>query len=77
EVAGESGQEPGAEEVPRAQRRPAPPGLAKLAAAYPRDEAIAHAYASGSYTLRAIGEYFGLHYSRVSRIARQGAKGKT
>jgi len=32
------------------------------------------AYKSGGYTLKEIGEYFGLHYSRVSRIV---AKGKT
>lgn len=77
EVTGEAGQEQGSEEVPRAQRRPAPPALTQLAAAYPRDEAIVRAYVSGGYTLREIGEYFGLHYSRVSRIAREGAKGKT
>lgn len=36
-----------------------------------RDEAIARAYASGGYTLSEIGEHFGLHYSRVSRIVKQ------
>lgn len=75
DLAAEPGEE-GLEEVPRAQRRPAPPALADLADAYPRDEAIARAYASGGYTLREIGAFFGLHYSRVSRIARQ-AQGKT
>jgi REP element-mobilizing transposase RayT len=65
-----------AAEVPRAQRRPAPPSLDELAAQYPRDEAIARAFASGGYTLRDIGAYFDLHYSRVSRIA-QRAKQKT
>lgn len=35
-----------------------------------------NAYASGGYTLTEIGEYFGLHYSRISRI-RAKAKGKT
>ncbi|MFB6358685.1 MAG: transposase [Thiohalorhabdaceae bacterium] len=66
-------------EVPRSQRRPAPPALPDLAGAHPRDEAIARAYASGGYTLREIGDYFGLHYSHVSRIARRGreAKNKT
>lgn len=39
-----------------------------------RNEAIAAAYRSGSYTLKDIGSYFGLHYSRVSKIV---AKGKT
>lgn len=43
-----------------------------------RDEAMARAYASGGYTLNELGEYFGLHYSRVSRIvSRMEAKGKT
>jgi REP element-mobilizing transposase RayT len=70
------GEEEGLAEVPRAQRRPAPPALADLASEYGRDEAIARAYASGGYTLREIGEFFDLHYSRVSRIAKQ-AKNKT
>ena len=30
-------------------------------------------YASGDYTLRAIGEHFGLHYATVSRIVRTRA----
>ncbi|MEF8792072.1 REP-associated tyrosine transposase [Thiohalorhabdus sp.] len=64
-------------EVPRPQRRPAPPPLTELAAAHPRDEAIARAYASGGYTLREIGEYFGLHYSRVSRIVRRAGEAKS
>lgn len=37
------------------------------------DAAIAAAHASGGYG-KAIGEYFGLHYSRVSRIAREQNK---
>ncbi|MFA9462432.1 transposase [Thiohalorhabdus methylotrophus] len=67
------------EEVPRAQRRPPPPSLEALANEFPRDEAIARAYASGGYTLKEIGAHFGLHYSRVSRIVRtqEWAKSKT
>ena len=34
------------------------------------------AYASGGYSMKAIGKHFGLHYSRVSRIV-NGTKGKT
>ncbi len=67
-------------EVPRAQRRPLPNPLHDYAEMYPdRDEAIAAAYASGGYTLKAIGEYFGLHYAQISRIVRRmkDAKGKT
>jgi REP element-mobilizing transposase RayT len=56
-------------EVPAAQRRPAPKPLAHYARKYPqRDEAIVQAYASGGYAMKEIGEHFGLHYSRVSRI---------
>jgi putative transposase len=43
------------------------------------DEAIVAAYASGGYTLKQIGKYFDLHYSRISRIMRRAkeTKGKT
>lgn len=67
-------------EVPSIQRR----SVAKPLAYYDerhrnRNEAIAAAYSSGAYNLREIGEYFGLHYSRVSRVVRMReiAKGKT
>ena len=66
-------------EVPLAQRRPRAKTLAeyKMQAAN-RNEAIAVAYASGGYSMKEIGEYFGLHYSRVSRlIGLERAKGKT
>lgn len=36
-----------------------------------RDAAIETTYASGAYTLKAIGEHFGLHYATISRIARR------
>ncbi|MEO6800164.1 MAG: transposase [Rhodanobacter sp.] len=56
-------------EVPRKQR--AQRSLAQYErAASDRDSAIRAAYASGTYTLKAIGEHFGLHYATVSRIAR-------
>jgi transposase len=41
-----------------------------------RDEAIATAYASGGYTMKEIGAYFGLHYARVSRIVQAAKKAK-
>ncbi len=48
-------------EVPRWQR--ASISLAKYERdAADRDDAIRAAYASGAYTLKAIGEHFGLHY---------------
>ncbi len=56
-------------EVPRAQR--IRKSLAQHErATVDRDGAIRAAYASGAYTLKAIGEHFGLHYATVSRIAR-------
>jgi hypothetical protein len=59
-----------------AARPPAKP-LAEYAAVYAdRDEAIATAYASGGYTLKEIGAYFGLHYARVSRIVQAAKKAK-
>ncbi|MFW2440137.1 MAG: REP-associated tyrosine transposase [Arenicellales bacterium] len=33
-----------------------------------RDEAIFNSYKSGGYSMKEIGDYFGLHYSRISRI---------
>lgn len=61
---------PASSEVPRRQR--AVRSLKHYEqAAGDRDEAIRAAYASGAYTLKAIGEHFGLHYATVSRIARQ------
>ncbi|HAT1924567.1 TPA: addiction module toxin RelE, partial [Legionella pneumophila] len=45
-----------------------------------RDEAIYSSYKSGLYSMKEIGKYFGLHYSRISRIIKQHyiqeAKGK-
>jgi REP element-mobilizing transposase RayT len=67
-------------EVPAAQRRRAAKTLDHYARQHrDRDKAIQSAYASGGYGLKAIGEHFGLHYSRVSRIVAAGekAKGKT
>lgn len=63
------------EEIPLKQRRSSPLTLQQYQAqAASRDEAITIAYKSGGYTLKEIGEYFDLHYSRVSRVV---AKGKT
>ncbi len=68
-------------EVPESQRREKPRPLddyAKIAGN--RNESIVVAYASGGYNLKQIGDYHGLHYSRVSRIVANNklkAKGKT
>ncbi len=64
-------------EIPSAQRRPVTKPLEHYVnVASSRNEAIIQAYASGGYNMKAIGDFFGLHYSRVSRIIRQ-AKSKT
>lgn len=56
-------------EVPAVQRRPVPKSISDYeTASKHRNEAIVAAYRSGGYTLKDIGEYFGLHYSTVSGI---------
>lgn len=58
-------------EAPRGQWRRQPPSLAEIiATASDRNEAIRAAWLTGAYTLAEIGTYFGLHYSRISRIVR-------
>jgi len=64
-------------EVPQARARP----VAKPISVYERkcadrDSTIAAAYASGGHTMQAIGDYFGLHYSRVSKIIRKAEQAK-
>jgi putative transposase len=58
-------------EIPAVQRRPLPKPLAEIGEEHERDEAILRAYASGGYSLKEIGDHFGLHYSRVSRIVKK------
>jgi REP element-mobilizing transposase RayT len=56
-------------EVPQARARATAEPLAVYARRHAgRDEAIVAAYASGGYTMQQIGDFFGLHYSRVSKI---------
>lgn len=56
-------------EVPSTQRRHMPLGLAEYAKiADNRNDAIHRAYASGGFTMKEIGSFFGLHYSTVSGI---------
>ncbi len=59
-------------EVPKSQRR----ALAKSLDAYrascsDRNEAMARAYASGAYSMKEIGDFFGVHYMTVSRAVRR------
>jgi len=63
-------------EIPSSQRRPVAKSLSyyeKISET--RDEAIKKAYRSGGHSMKEVGIYFGLHYSRVSRII--NAKDKT
>ncbi|MGB0468714.1 MAG: hypothetical protein ACPGF7_14445 [Pontibacterium sp.] len=65
------------DEIPGAQKRQAPQSLNYYADKYPvRDEAISKAYKSGGFSLKEIGEHFGLHYSRVSRIVKRQRQAK-
>jgi REP element-mobilizing transposase RayT len=58
-------------EIPARQRRAPPKPLPVYVARKDRDAAIAEAYASGGYSMKEIGDHFGLHYSYVSRIVRR------
>ena len=58
-------------EIPSSQRRPIP----KVLSVYEkntssRNGAIVEAYLSGDYSLKEVGDYFGLHYSTVSGIVK-------
>lgn len=56
-------------EVPSSQRRPKPKSLNTYeATSHNRNTGIIKAYRSGGYTLKEIGDHFGLHYSTVSGI---------
>jgi hypothetical protein len=59
------------DEIPKVQRQPLPPVLQAFVEAHddPRT-AMAAAYDSGAYTLKAIAAHFGVHYSTVSRAVR-------
>ncbi|WP_245232259.1 hypothetical protein [Thiorhodococcus minor] len=64
-------------EAPLAPRHPPAKPLVEYVSLYPdRDQAIA-AYASGGCTLKDIGDHFGLHYARISRIVRAAEEAKT
>ena len=63
-------------EIPRAQRRPLARSLAAYAAdGGDRDAAMAAAYASGDYTMKAIAAHFGVHYATVSRAVKRAEAG--
>ncbi len=58
--------------IPRAQRRAPVESLQAIATRHPdRNGAIVAAYATGAFSYREIGEYFGLHLGSVGRIIRR------
>ena len=59
-------------ESPKAQHRPKAKPITHYVKAYndPK-EAMAAAYLSGKYTMKAIAEEFGVHYATVSRAVNQ------
>ncbi|WP_423930987.1 transposase [Dokdonella sp.] len=58
--------------IPKAQRRPPPPSLARIAKQYPdRNEAMRAAWATGEYSYSQIAEHFGLFFTSVGRIVRE------
>ena len=63
--------------VPRAQRRPPAPTLARIQAAHSdRDDAMVAAHATGAYSYQQIAEHFGVHFTTVGRAVRQAKRGK-
>ena len=59
-------------EIPRKQRKTINLPLSEYRNRYPdRNEAMARAYLTGSYTMAEIGNYFGVHYMTVSRAVHQ------
>ena len=62
-------------EIPKSQRRAKPKALSWYEKqAQTRNEGIKLSYESGGYSMKEIGRYYKLHYSRVSRIIK-AAKG--
>ena len=60
------------QDIPNAQRRPAPLPLAAYVEEHSnnRNAAIKAAFATGSYTMAQLADYFELHYTNISRIVR-------
>jgi len=62
-------------EVVSVQKRKKPKSLDEYRRRYAdRDIAICKAYESGGYSMKSIGDYFGLHYSWVSRLIKANNK---
>lgn len=68
---GEAGDEGDEAEVPRAQRSVVAPLADYAQGSASRNQAMARAYLSGGYTMKAIAAHFGVHYATVSRAVRR------
>lgn len=68
------GHDPPLAEIPRVQIEPLPPTLGEIFARHPH-AAVLNAYRRHGYTLRAIAEHLGCHYSTVSRRLRREEAG--
>jgi hypothetical protein len=67
-------------EIPSTQRRAFPKPLGHYSRKYQeRNKGIIAAYRSGGYSMKEIGDHFGIHYSSVSKIikADENSKFKT
>ena len=64
-------------QIPKVQKRSIPKLLSEYERmATCRDEAIVLAYASGGYSYQALGDYFGLHFTRIGKIVRTARRSK-
>lgn len=61
-------------EVPSSQKRQVAKSLAYYEKNNDRNTAISKTYESGGYSLKDIGDYYNLHYSRISRIVKANDK---
>jgi putative transposase len=62
-------------QIPKIQKRPVAKSLQEYEEmSRNRDEAIIKAYASGAYSYQALGDYFGLHFTRIGKIVRMNRK---
>jgi len=67
------------EEIAHRERHAVRPSLQEIFKDRDRDEGIREAINRWGFKLKEVGDYLGLHYSRVSKIAgmKEKAKGKT
>ena len=58
-------------QIPKIQKRPVAKSIQEYEkVSNSRDEAIVKAYASGAYSYQELGDYFGLHFTRIGKIVR-------